>query len=171
MKSNSRSYVSFRPNFSNPLAIWAFSLISAIEGKVFTVYFTKRTDGTTRRMVCYWSESFPITKRGWDPSKKQLLNVFDIEKGDYRFISMDAVEKIVIGGSTYHYEEQPAPQPTPINSYLPSPEAIQRAINTRNKTNELLGVTSEPDDYYSFLVNNRESSFSHLKHEMHALFN
>jgi len=97
-------YISGKPQFSNPIAKWAFSLISSIIGQTFVVYFTKRTTGEMRRMVCYYMENGPITRRNWNPSSKNLLNVWDIEKGAQRFISMDSVERIVIGGTAHMFE-------------------------------------------------------------------
>lgn len=140
MNTTSKLYVSYRPSFSHPVAIWAYSLVQLFVGQIITVYFTKRTTSETRRMVCVWGESAPITRRKWDPSKKQLLNVFDVEKGEYRFISMDAVQRIVIGGTTYLPHQMPQPEPTPQN------------------------------DYYAHVAESREQSFSDLKDEMHALF-
>lgn len=95
------SYIAHKAEFNHPLAKWAFSLIQSLEGKTFVVYFKKRTgDKSTRRMVASWLPSM-ISERGWNPFEKNLLNVFDIEKGDYRFVSMDSVEKIIIGGETF----------------------------------------------------------------------
>ena len=121
-------YVSAKPSFSDSIAAWAFSIISAATS-VVTVYFTKRTNGETRRMVCYWSPTL-ITKRSWDPTAKQLLNVFDVEAGDYRFISMDAVQKIVVNGVTFT-----PPQET-VNL---CDEKIQKVLDNRDWVNSLMG--------------------------------
>jgi len=103
-------YISSKPRFSNPIAKWAFSIIGAIVGRTVVVYFKKRTSGEMRRMVCYWTDN-QITKRAWDPTEKNLLQVWDIEKGAYRFISMDAVEKIVAGGNAHAFDAHPEGDP------------------------------------------------------------
>jgi len=107
-----KTYLSYRPHFSHPIAAAAFSIIAAFTGRTMVVYFTKRTDGERRRMVCYYNPQL-ITRRSWDPSSKQLLQVFDIEQGAGRFISMDAVEKIVIGGTSHYPTAAPAPATPP----------------------------------------------------------
>ena len=114
MKS-SDLYIAFEPRFTNPLASWAFSIISNFSGKIVTVYFkTKKSDLTaTRRMVCVYTKTF-FTKRAWNPFEKQILNVWDVEKAAYRFISMDSVEKVVAGGDTFTFESDPV---DPVNDY------------------------------------------------------
>lgn len=106
MKSS--SYVAYSPTFTNPTAAAAWSIISAFVGQLVVIYFTKRTTGETRRMVCYYSPAL-ITRRAWNPAERQLLNVYDVEAGAPRFVSMDAVDRIVAGGSTYYPVSTPKP--------------------------------------------------------------
>ena len=87
--------------FNNKVAQWAFSLIQSVVGRVVVVYYIKRTTGEMRRMVCVWNEGI----EGSTPSRN-LLAVWDVEKADYRSISMNAVKKIVISGIEHDYKAE-----------------------------------------------------------------
>jgi len=82
------------PAYESDTARKAFELITSADA-VVTVYFIKRSTDTVRRMVCIYD---PTRKLRFDPTKRQLLPVFDVEVGDYRFISLDRVLSIVISG-------------------------------------------------------------------------
>lgn len=104
-------HVASIPHFTNGIAAAAYSIIAGLGEQTFVVYFTKRTTGETRRMVCYYRQPM-FTTRSWDPAQRQLLNVWDVEAGAFRFISMDAVDRIVAGGKTYRPGiDRPAPSP------------------------------------------------------------
>lgn len=118
MKSS--SYVAAAPSFSHPIAAAAWSIIAGLAGRLFVVYFTKRTTGETRRMVCYYSPAI-ITRRPWNPADKNLLQVWDAEAGAPRFVSMDAVERIVSGGSTFYPVATPK---APAGPEAPSPAEV-----------------------------------------------
>jgi hypothetical protein len=62
-------------------------------GKIFSVIFTKRTDGTERRMVCRVGVSKSLVGRGpsYDAESKDLLTVYDMEKKAYRMIPAEGV--------------------------------------------------------------------------------
>lgn len=59
----------------------------AAGGKIFSVLFTKRTDGTDRRMVCRTGVYKDLTgmDRPWDPEERGLLTVYDMQKKGYRY--------------------------------------------------------------------------------------
>lgn len=54
-----------------------------------------RTRPEPRRMVCRWSPDLAErTRLPYDPIEKDTLLVWDLEKGDYRTVSLDRVEEI-----------------------------------------------------------------------------
>ena len=73
------------------------SLMAAgANGKIFTVKFVKRTDGSERTMTC----RLGVTKHlrggtlGYDPREHDLLGVFDMTAGGYRSIDLRTVFEI-----------------------------------------------------------------------------
>lgn len=75
-------------------------------GTIFTVTFVKRGDGQTRVMNC--RKGVKKHSRGgrlkFDPIKKALVSVFDMQIKDYRMISLENIKKIVMKGKTYIVE-------------------------------------------------------------------
>ena len=75
-------------------------------GKIFTVTFVKRGDGQTRVMNC--RKGVKKHSRGgglrFDPKKKALVSVFDMQIEQYRMISLENIKKVVMGGKTYIVE-------------------------------------------------------------------
>ena len=126
MKSNSHLYVSHPPSFSHPVAMWAYAVISKSAGQIAVVYFKTRSSSAVRRMVCVFAPNSTISKRRWDPSSRQLLMVFDAESGEYRFISMDAVTKIVVAGETHEPNESKIDKPA-----TPSPTLAELKAELR----------------------------------------
>jgi len=94
--------------YKNKVAQWAYEIIALFSGQIAVVYFTKRTTGTIRRMVCYWDATIleKYEDMDFDPFSRNLLPVWDIEKGDWRNISMNNVEKIVIDGTEFNYQAE-----------------------------------------------------------------
>jgi len=76
------------------------------EGTVFTVTFVKRGDGSLREMNC--RKGVKKHRKGgvlkFDPKKKNLLSVFDMQKLGYRMISLENITKVVMKGKTYIVE-------------------------------------------------------------------
>lgn len=73
------------------------------DGRLFMVLFRKRTTGEERRMLCRTGVKSHLkggTKKFSD-SEKKLLTVFDVEKGNYRSIPLDAIIKVKINGTVY----------------------------------------------------------------------
>lgn len=66
------------------------------DGRIFGVYFVKRTTGEVRHMVCRTG----VTKhlkggdKSYDAAAKKLLTVYDVQKEGYRSIPLDAVIQI-----------------------------------------------------------------------------
>jgi len=76
------------------------------EGTIFTVTFVKRGDGSLREMNCRKGVKKHI-KDGilkFDPKKKNLVSVFDMQKKEYRMISLENITKVVMKGKTYIVE-------------------------------------------------------------------
>lgn len=76
-------------------------------GTIFSVDFVKRTTGEARTMVCRLG-----VKKGqvggtlpFDPCEKMLLPVYDMQKQDYRMISLDTLTELRVGGKVYKFEE------------------------------------------------------------------
>jgi hypothetical protein len=65
-------------------------------GKIASVTFVKRSDGTERKMLCRTGVRKGLTGRGpnYDPESKNLLTVFDMEKKAYRTIPAENVVEI-----------------------------------------------------------------------------
>lgn len=70
------------------------------DGKIFSVVFTKRTDGTDRLMVarCGVRAGLVGTGGAYDPESKGLLTVYDMQARGYRTIPAEAVHKIRVRG-------------------------------------------------------------------------
>lgn len=68
-------------------------------GKIFSANFTKK-DGTERTMVCRTGVSKDLKGKGlgYDAKAKRNLIVFDMNKGDYRTISVDRLNWVKIKG-------------------------------------------------------------------------
>jgi len=70
------------------------------DGKIFTVTFVKRSTGETRVMNC--RKGVKKYLRGgelkYDPSKKGLVSVFDMQAQGYRTISLEGITKISMNG-------------------------------------------------------------------------
>jgi len=77
--------------------------LRATRGRLFSVVFVRRSDGTTRRMVC----RLGVTKdqKGqslrFDPSERDLLSVYDVQKNQYRFIPLENVLCVSCNGKRY----------------------------------------------------------------------
>jgi hypothetical protein len=61
--------------------------------KVFSVTFVKRTTGELRKMNAMRGVRKGVKGVGhsFDPSEKGLLCVYDMKKGDFRFVNLDDV--------------------------------------------------------------------------------
>jgi len=81
----------------------AATLLTQTEGRIFSVKFTKRTDGSVREMVARTGVKKHL--KGGDAaysfSEKSLLAVYDLGKKAYRSIPLDAIISLREGGEEY----------------------------------------------------------------------
>lgn len=80
------------------------TLIRRLAGNtIFSVTFTKRTTGERRHMVCRLGARKGVTGAGrkYDPIKKGLLTVYDVQKDGWRSIPLDAIHELKIRGNVY----------------------------------------------------------------------
>ena len=77
--------------------------IRASNGKIFTATIIKRTDGERRELNCRVGVSKYVTGEGlkFDPTKKNLITVFDMQKDAYRMINIDGLESLKIDGEEF----------------------------------------------------------------------
>jgi len=78
-------------------------LLISNKGRVFTVIFIKK-DGSIRKMNCRIGVTNYL-KGGslkFDPTKRGLLSVFDMQKKSYRFINLDTIQSITMKGKRYN---------------------------------------------------------------------
>jgi hypothetical protein len=93
-------------------------------GQIFSVDFVKRTDNTMRTMSCRRGVTKGVKGVGqsYDPAKKQLLTVYDMQKmdpkapqnagksedelskGAFRNINLDALIALRMGGKKYDWQ-------------------------------------------------------------------
>lgn len=71
-------------------------VIGKDDGKIFTVVFIKRTTGEKRVMNCRKGVKKGTTGEGlkFDPARKGLLPVFDMQKNKFRMISLESIKQI-----------------------------------------------------------------------------
>lgn len=81
----------------------AKNLIKSTKGKFFTVWFIKK-DGTLREMNARLGVKAYL-KGGelpYNPEKKGLIPVYDMQKKAYRMISWTTIKKLRIGNNEYN---------------------------------------------------------------------
>jgi hypothetical protein len=78
----------------------------AADGRIFSIEFRKRTDGTVRRMTCRRGVTKGVTGSGmsYDPTSKGLLCVYDLQEKDFRHISLDRLIGLRMGGETFEWD-------------------------------------------------------------------
>jgi hypothetical protein len=76
-------------------------------GRVFSVTFIKRGDGSTRYMKCRVGVRAYL--KGGDmsyrPAEKGLVTVFDMEKCDYRSVPVEGIIRVRIDGIDYQGDQ------------------------------------------------------------------
>ncbi len=76
-------------------------LIRSLKGKFWGCTFTKRGDGSTRRMCCRTGVKKHLKedgKRAYNFSDKGLVSVWDRVKKEYRCVPLDGVVEIRVKG-------------------------------------------------------------------------
>ena len=78
----------------------AADVIGRSNGKIMTVEFIKRGDGTRRVMNCRLGVRSKLRGGGvkYNPAEKGLVVVFDMQAGEYRSIPLDAVLSVTSEG-------------------------------------------------------------------------
>ena len=72
-------------------------------GKFFSAVFTKK-NGEKRLMNCRTNVSKYVKGVGlrFKPQDKGLMTVFDLTKGEYRFLNLTTLKSLKIRGKKYH---------------------------------------------------------------------
>ena len=76
-------------------------------GKIFSAVFTKK-DGEKRLMNCRLKVKKYVkgVGRKFEPSKRGLIGVFDLQKDQHRFINLNTLEQLKISGVEYKVETE-----------------------------------------------------------------
>ena len=77
--------------------------INKNKGNIFSVVFLKK-DGSVRKMICRSGVKKYINGKGmsYDPSKRGLMVVFDMQKEQYRMINLKTISNINMKGVQYN---------------------------------------------------------------------
>jgi len=86
-------------------------LLRSSAGRLFSVWFVKRSDGTLRHMTCRTDVAKGTTggQLAFDPQDRDLLGVYDVHKRAYRFIPLENVLALKVDGKAFrvvHREER-----------------------------------------------------------------
>ena len=78
-------------------------IINKSKGKIFSAVFLKK-DGTIRRMNCRLNVNKGVNGKGmsYDPIKKGLLPVYDMDKKGFRMINMNTLISFKVNGKSYN---------------------------------------------------------------------
>ena len=81
----------------------ALGKIRASKGKIFTATIIKRTNGERRELNCRLGVKKYVTGEGlkFEPSNKNLIVVFDMQKNGYRMINIDGLEALKLDGEEF----------------------------------------------------------------------
>jgi hypothetical protein len=83
-----------------------FNLICKNKSNIFSVVFLKK-DGSIRKMICRFGVKKHL-KGGslkFDPIKRGLLVVFDMQKESYRMINLKTITNINMKGVEYNVQD------------------------------------------------------------------
>lgn len=75
------------------------------DGAIFSVEFVKRSNGELRKMVCRMGVKKHLRggDKAYDPTKHNLLTVFDMENKGYRSIPVDTVQRLHVNGQVFSF--------------------------------------------------------------------
>jgi len=86
----------------------AKELINNSNGRIFSSLFIKK-DGTHRLMNARLKVTKHLKedakKRPYDPSKYNLLTVFDMQKKSYRMINIETLQTLIINKKIYNVKQ------------------------------------------------------------------
>ncbi|SEN71139.1 hypothetical protein [Nitrosomonas marina] len=77
------------------------------DGTIFSVEFIKRSNGELRKMICRLGVKKHLRggDKAYDAKHHNLLTVFDMEKGCYRSIPVDAIQRLCVNGQAFSFGE------------------------------------------------------------------
>jgi hypothetical protein len=124
----------------------AEDMIRNSNGKIFTVTFIKRTDGSLRVMNARLGVK-KYLKGGtlpYDAKDYNLIPVFDLQKNEYRIVNLETMQTLKIGGIVYKITEHPnnpvppkeEEQPEQNNPQKEEPPILQGDINKEDETEQ-----------------------------------
>jgi len=81
-------------------------LTNETQGRIFSVYFRKKTNGEMREMNCRRGVKAHLSGGDlpYDPKTKLVLPVFDLQKKEYRMVNLRGLVSFNIGGETFLIE-------------------------------------------------------------------
>ena len=83
----------------------ALEKIEATRGKgtIFGVSFIKRSDNSNRNMSCRLGVTKGVLGVGlaFDPAKKNLKTVYDMNKGGFRMINLEGLHRLKVDGNEF----------------------------------------------------------------------
>ena len=87
----------------------AEGIIQEAHGRIFTVAFSRRSDGRFRQMTCRTGVRAHTVGASlpFDPRARNLLSVFDVTKRNYRFIPLERMLCLNINGRRYRVRRGP----------------------------------------------------------------
>ncbi|SET44104.1 hypothetical protein SAMN05216326_12718 [Nitrosomonas marina] len=79
------------------------------DGTIFSVEFIKRSNGELRKMICRLGVKKHLRggDKAYNAKHHNLLTVFDMEKGGYRSIPVDAIQRLCVNGQAFSFGEVP----------------------------------------------------------------
>ena len=103
--------------------------IDKTNGRLFSVEFRKRTDGTYRKMVCFRRAPDGVVPQGmsFDPWSKNLCPVYDIAKRDYRMIALDTVCRFKFKDTIIRFTD---PNGSPVEGTIPKKDIQTKVAGT-----------------------------------------
>jgi len=75
------------------------------DGAIFYVEFIKRSTGELRKMRCRLGVKKYLNggMRAYNPAKKNLLGVFDMDARGYRSIPLEGIRRLSVGGQHFDF--------------------------------------------------------------------
>jgi len=96
---------------SNPDQVRQIIQSKAGNGQIFSVRFKKRSNGQIRDMTARLGvkpNNPSSNPRSWNPADHDLLCVYDMQKQDYRMISLNTTTRLRAGGQEYQFQDKSA---------------------------------------------------------------
>jgi hypothetical protein len=86
----------------------ALETLQETKGRIFTAVFTKRTTGEKRTINARINVKKGVKGVGmsFDPVKKGLLPVYDMQKQGFRMIDLESIEEINFDGQHIEFRDE-----------------------------------------------------------------